>query len=309
MPRQGSMLAYLTESLTISGAKPRRRRNRRLRRWRYPAGVESRYATALVAAVNAITGRAKAILGPNLERWVEESKLARGDSRRVDAWYDEADKAIEQLKIGMLANLPFDPERLSRNIANETDEYNRKQWRRISRAAVGIDLLGDERWITNAVEPFVRENVQLVTNLASEHINRIGDTVMRGVRAGARHEQIARELFSERIPGSAHRSAKNRAKLIARDQIGKLNGELTEQRQKGIGVEEYLWRTVGDSRVRAEHAARAGKRFKWSRPPPDGHPGTPIQCRCYAEPVFGDEFDSDEVRSAPEYAGETVSRG
>ncbi len=47
----------------------------------------------------------------------------------------------------------------------------------------------------------------------------------------------------------------------------------------------YIWRTVGDGKVRGEHATRAGKRFDWSDEPAGGHPGEDYNCRCWAELV------------------------
>lgn len=77
---------------------------------------------------------------------------------------------------------------------------------------------------------------------------------------------------------------RRRAKLIVRDQMEKVNAALNEERQKGIGVTHYIWRTVGDSRVRSEHRDRDGERFAWNDPPDDGHPGEPVNCRCVADP-------------------------
>jgi SPP1 gp7 family putative phage head morphogenesis protein len=54
-------------------------------------------------------------------------------------------------------------------------------------------------------------------------------------------------------------------------------------------VEEYVWSTSRDERVRPSHSAKDGKRFKWNDPPSDtGHPGNEIQCRCVAIPVLDD---------------------
>ena len=78
----------------------------------------------------------------------------------------------------------------------------------------------------------------------------------------------------------------SRAKLIARDQVAKLNGELTKERQTDLGVTGYIWRTVGDERVRDEHADNDGQFFTWDSPPSTGAPGEDIQCRCWAEPVL-----------------------
>jgi SPP1 gp7 family putative phage head morphogenesis protein len=79
----------------------------------------------------------------------------------------------------------------------------------------------------------------------------------------------------------------SRARLIARDQTAKLNGELTQIRQQDLGVESYVWRTVGDERVRDTHEENDGQTFAWSDPPAEtGHPGEDYQCRCWAEPIL-----------------------
>ena len=81
--------------------------------------------------------------------------------------------------------------------------------------------------------------------------------------------------------------------MLARDQIAKLNGDITQQQQQDAGVVEYVWSTSGDSRVRPSHAALNHKRFRWDDPPVVDektgrrcHPGKDYQCRCCALPVF-----------------------
>lgn len=90
------------------------------------------------------------------------------------------------------------------------------------------------------------------------------------------------------------------AKRLARDQTSKINTAITRARNEEVGVEEYIWRTVGDirvvgtpgglytkpNRVHGNHYERNGKTFRWDSPPPDGHPGWAINCRCWADPVI-----------------------
>jgi hypothetical protein len=45
----------------------------------------------------------------------------------------------------------------------------------------------------------------------------------------------------------------------------------------------YIWRTVGDGKVRSSHAERDGETFSWGHPPEGGHPGEAYNCRCRAE--------------------------
>ena len=80
------------------------------------------------------------------------------------------------------------------------------------------------------------------------------------------------------------------AELIARDQVGKMYSAFTQARHQELGVEEYIWQTSGDERVRDSHRAVDGKRFRYDDPPiVDGEPatpGSPINCRCVPIPLL-----------------------
>ncbi len=66
-----------------------------------------------------------------------------------------------------------------------------------------------------------------------------------------------------------------------------IDGDLTRERQRGMGLKRYTWRTSQDERVRESHRIKEGKEFDWTKPPADtGHPGQDFQCRCTAEPIF-----------------------
>lgn len=56
-------------------------------------------------------------------------------------------------------------------------------------------------------------------------------------------------------------------------------------RQQAAGIVKYIWRSVGDDRVRPSHALNDGKIFTWG----DGEdPGEAFGCRCSAEPILED---------------------
>jgi len=52
----------------------------------------------------------------------------------------------------------------------------------------------------------------------------------------------------------------------------------------------YVWRTMGDEKVRDLHAAREGKVYNWNLPPEGGHPSEDYNCRCWAE-----DFDPQKM--------------
>ncbi len=64
---------------------------------------------------------------------------------------------------------------------------------------------------------------------------------------------------------------------------------LDRQRQQAAGIQEYIWRTEGDDKVRPSHAENDGKTCSWDDPPDTGHPGSEANCRCHAEPVIEEE--------------------
>jgi len=131
-----------------------------------------------------------------------------------------------------------------------------------------------------------------VPSIPFEHFQRLEALVQNSVHSGLRVEELRKQL--EELDGVS----KRRAEVIARDQTGKYNGKMTEIRHQEIGVKAYFWRTTGDGRVRDSHRARDGKRFLYSRPPADGAPGIPVQCRCWADPDLDAVFDSFERKAA-----------
>lgn len=138
------------------------------------------------------------------------------------------------------------------------------------------------------------ENVQLIQNMNAEQIGKLETLFLRSLRDGSRSSQVTADV--ETILGGSV----NRARLIARDQIGKLSGQLDRQKQTEAGVDSYVWRGSLDSRERPAHVAREGNVYAWNAGPPDGNPGQPVQCRCTAEPnlapLLGDEFEPEPTK-------------
>lgn len=135
----------------------------------------------------------------------------------------------------------------------------------------------------------ITENVQLIKTLSERHFGKLQTEIMSAITQGKRVEDV------ESVIDSQFSSMDSNAELIARDQVGKLNGQLTEVTQIGLGITRYRWRGVNDERERSSHRDLEGEEFSWGSPPiVDGeavHPGEAIQCRCYAEPILDDLLD------------------
>ncbi len=250
----------------------------------YPENIERAYTGVLVSLARDtradLIRSVLAIYAPAMARQDAESDELADRIGRMVADYEAA---VYKTTTSGKARL------LAQGIGRDTNRFVKTAVGSQVKAVIGIDPLAtvalEPGAVAVALDGFARRNVDLITSIPRQHFAQIRATVDDALKTGKRPEVLAREL------GERYDVTASRARLIARDQIGKLNGELTELRQRSIGVSGYTWRTSLDERVREDHKALEGRRFEWSSPPDVGHPGEDYQCRCRAEPDFGDLFD------------------
>lgn len=176
------------------------------------------------------------------------------------------------------------------SLANMTRKLTIKEWKKAVDKTLGINLMEDYYmgdFFKEAIDRWVDENVSLITSIPFETLGDMRTIVKDGFVGGKSTTAIMKDIQKK------YNVEKTHAKLIARDQIGKLNTAVTKAQQQDAGIEEYIWCTCGDSRVRDSHKAFNGKRFRWDTPPVVDikhgrrcHPGEDYQCRCRAKPVF-----------------------
>jgi len=223
----------------------------------------------------------------------------RGDGRRQDGTEREDVEALERTIAGLKVQwgkkwTEEDTRERVDETANQVDSFNEQQNRRVIKSITGLDVdnIGGFKADTSKVlQQFSQRSMGLITGPAGIDNQAFQDTrehLVDAVRKGVRHEAFA-DIVQDRLG-----VAESRARLIARDQVQKLNSQLSAARQRSIGIERYRWSTAGDERVRESHAAKAGEVFRWDDPPSDtGHPGQDIQCRCSAIPLASDELEPE----------------
>lgn len=188
---------------------------------------------------------------------------------------------------------------IATRMVDEVDRKNRARIESVIAKGLGVDFarVVDTADVAADLQMALTRNTSLITSITDRHFAAVSDAVMAN-------------YSGQPIPGGASSLmdrlkqlgsiSDNRARLIARDQTSKLSGDLNSSRQQAAGIDEYEWVTAEDSRVvgnpsgrypvatepqvHGDHYDRAGKVFKWSDPPPDGHPGAAIQCRCFGRP-------------------------
>ena len=171
-------------------------------------------------------------------------------------------------------------ESAAKKYAERTNDWNKKELGRAVSAALGVPLTALEKPTQNRVPEFVKENVALIKTVPERAHDRVQALVTEALMTGMRPETMIKQL--QEIGDISE----NDARRIARDQIGKLNAQVNVDRQKSLGVKRAIWRTVRDNRVRDEHVDREGEEFDLSLGIDGEFPGSAIQCRCFAEPVF-----------------------
>jgi len=222
---------------------------------------------------------------PEIEGILSEAGT-RSDRERVGGWTDRLADLFTATRSSLdpvLQDAAEEIESVGDRIAERATEEQVKQ----IRAVIGVEpSFYDDDTIRGLVDSWKRENNAFIRRYADEAVEEMQDAVQRGVRSGRRTREIQREL-RERF-GITDR----RAERIARTGASQLNAQITQQRQRQLGIDRYVWRTSEDSRVRGEHEERNGRVFSWSDPPFGGHPGEDVNCRCtysaYLEDLIGE---------------------
>lgn len=243
---------------------------------RYPHRIQREYEAEL-----------RKILA-RLEREINEMvKPAIAEEIRTDSLSD-----IMRM-IADLVQRTLSGDAISRRVAAEVARSNDEQISKAVARAIGVNVVMPGSQISDRMEAWVIENTSLITNMQRDYVQRVQNAVSGGFRRGQTYGDMAKEI--NKATGISMR----RAKLIARDQIGTLNAQVTEARDKELGIDSYIWNAQHDRRTRGksnpgglypnsryDHYARDGKTFKYDNPPPDGNPGEPISCRCFSTSII-----------------------
>lgn len=291
-------------------------RRRRIPRQVPPTAVERAYRAALLGLVARIREALAPVLA-ELPSVLAEARLERADAwtsgllvRRNDAAGRRGKEIVERAKarVRQTTNMA-DIEALARTFAERTATHQRIQLEKQTRAALGADAILSDTALPGLINGFVVENAQLIESIPEKLMVDVALAVSRAVAQATPWPKLAVEL-EEKLG-----FAEDRARLIARDQVGKLYGQVAIARQKSLGSTKYIWRTARDARVRGNpdglypkaepsHFDREGKVYNIDDPPEGGHPGEEINCRCYPEPVFEEILgELDAFIAAAEEAG------
>lgn len=249
----------------------------------FPTGSERDYLAALRRiAVRPFERACRDALMPVLPQVLAEFRqdVDPRDIPESTGWFETLRQAFLETLV-LAGTGAVQAAAIVQRVMSSVEDFNRTQFRAVLRSVYGVDIITNAPIeLRAALDVFEATNISLIRSIPQQAVSQLQGKIVEAVRRGSTLKQLQAQVREE------FDITDRRAKLIARDQIGKLNGQLTELRQEQIGVTEYVWRGILDARERPEHVAREGKVFSWAKPPDDGHPGEPINCRCTAEPVL-----------------------
>lgn len=227
------------------------------------------------------TRRLEGVYRALVNQWRESADrlLVREYDARADAsWINSKLKAWEAEVQGTINS-----GKLEEEIDGAHDATERAATRQVAsliKISISDVVLERER------KAFRKRNLRLIKRLGRSEVSELRALLVDAEKTGERVEGVKKKI-ERRLEVS-----KSHAELLARDQILKLNGQVTGARQQQAGIRKYKWSTSRDERVRKPHKALDGKIFPWGDPPitnkegDRNEPGGDYQCRCVAIPVL-----------------------
>lgn len=184
----------------------------------------------------------------------------------------------------------FGVKRKLNEIANANRKLTVAEWKKAISKTLGINILEDYydgNFYAEIIDSWVNENVDLINSIPKDALDDMQKIILDDYLKGTTISGIVKDIQH------SYSMTKSHARLIARDQMGKLNCQITKHQQQSCGVKKYKWKTAQDARVRDDHRLLNNKIFDWDHPPIVDHrtgrrchPGQDYQCRCVAIPVF-----------------------
>lgn len=271
----------------------------------YPYGSEREYNRIVSAYVKLLNSELKNALPALMKLY---GRTLQDKARFDDAanLRSETEEKFQKIAASLEKKLArFELEKFIEKIGSSTKNAAYREWKRIIKSTLGINLMDDYydgEFYSLMLQRWAAENVQRIKSIPNDTLGELEGLIFDSYNQGIPVRKLQEAIQNK------YNVAKQHAQAIARDQIASLNASITKAQQTDAGVKRYKWSTANDQRVRECHQELDGKIFSWDDPPEmwyrsktDGkvftgrccHPGEDICCRCVAIPIF--DFETINV--------------
>lgn len=234
----------------MSPAQRKRSRRRNPKAMVYPIAIEREYARHISDKNKGLVSKAWEVITPFLIRWTP----IKSDSADT-----ELDDIMNQLDDYISVNygttfLMADLGQMIRGFAGKVLDKNTNFFESQVKVYAGTPIAVEQPWWPEVKALWEQENYRLIKGLGEEYVCKLNSTITLAIQEGWSYEKITTAIMSlsDQMVGW-------RARLTARDQIGKLNGLITKTQYQSIGMETYYWMTAHDERVRGNPSGKFPK--------------------------------------------------
>lgn len=244
----------------------------------YPYNEQARYRKLTVGIVRLLKKKTMEIINRSSLKSLWDSA-----NPRLDSWSDDLNEMLITLSTVKLSEEEIHD--VLNSIGLDVEDVDSENWSRFTKAMVGVDLVTYEPWIADMRDAWISSGTSLIKTLSEKTVDNVRFIITQGISSGDKVQNIWKDLYGDK---GVFAKSESHAKLLARDQVAKYNGNLWKKRNVDAGIEMYVWRDSDDERVRGRHADNDGRVFTWTKPPSNGtgHPTEDYQCRCDAEPIM-----------------------
>lgn len=182
---------------------------------------------------------------------------------------------------------------IASEMVRKADTQNRTKIIEQLNKKFGIDM--PEMFGKEGIEPIVKANIAknatLIKSIPEEFTKNIESIIYGAVSSGQGYKAIEAQIKGVEGIKSVFGKLDDRIKLIARNEVSSINGQINKTRMQNIGITKFEWVTAGDERVRDSHANLDGQVFDWNNPPSNERgekiiPGQDFNCRCQSVAVI-----------------------
>ena len=218
----------------------------------YPIFEEVRYRKLLLALVNEIKSYVIKLIPGN-----KQFLFSFNAARRQDGIVEDLEHILDSLKFYASYKVAQVIKALTAQ-ASRVNVFNNRAVANSLRLPAPTTTLTQPKIITNELSMWVAENSRLIKTIPERLLDRVEAVVYDAIRSGESPASLSNNLQK------VFNITKNRANIIARDQIAKLQGNLTRARNLALGITQYQWLTSRDERVRHSHEVLESKICSWN---------------------------------------------
>lgn len=220
---------------------------------------------------------------------------SRSDSFRMDTNIEDRIKQLfESVQTELERSFPTEIlQQWARSMISHVNARSKKSLiKHAGKADLEIAPLLNDKGMDPYFKNIIDENVGLIRSISYYRLTSFKNGIVYAITNDMPQDQLRKMIQGN------YRVTKGKAAMLARDQVGKLNGRLNQYRQQQLGGTRYKWRGSNDSRERPDHVLLNGTTQRWDKPPitdsrtkARNHPGEDYQCRCHAEMIIEDLLD------------------